>query len=222
MWLLLTGDVSFSFFLSFSRSRKRLLTQKKKLNLVFPKKKKKKKKKKKLFLQIPTKAQAAALSAELEARSALPPQVAAALDALPADSTHPMTQLAVGTLAMQSGSKFAQAYAEGLHKSRYWEPVLEDSLDLIARLPALAARIYRRTYHGGKYIEAKVKNEKRRVFFFFQVFVFFSFPATSFLKNLFFSLSLSLFPLQSHHHPPPPTNQLSPSRASTGPETSPT
>ena len=46
MWLLLTGDVSFSFFLSFSRSRKRLLTQKKKLNLVFPKKKKKKKKKK--------------------------------------------------------------------------------------------------------------------------------------------------------------------------------
>ena len=42
MWLLLTGDVSFSFFLSFSRSRKRLLTQKKKLNLVFPKKKKKK------------------------------------------------------------------------------------------------------------------------------------------------------------------------------------
>ena len=141
------------------------------------------------------KAQAAALSAELEARSALPPQVAAALDALPADSTHPMTQLAVGTLAMQSGSKFAQAYAEGLHKSRYWEPVLEDSLDLIARLPALAARIYRRTYHGGKYIEAKVKNEKRRVFFFFQVFVFFSFPATSFLKNLFFSLSLSLFPL---------------------------
>ena len=121
-----------------------------------------------------------------------------------------MTQLAVGTLAMQSGSKFAQAYAEGLHKSRYWEPVLEDSLDLIARLPALAARIYRRTYHGGKYIEAKVKNEKRRVFFFFQVFVFFSFPATSFLKNLFFSLSLP------SSFPPPPTTTNQPTLSQPG------
>ena len=119
-----------------------------------------------------------ALSAELESRAALPPQVAAAVDALPPGSTHPMTQLAVGTLAMQSGSKFAKAYADGLHKSRYWEPVLEDSLDLIARLPALAARIYRRTYHGGKFIEAKVSFFLSFVslcllFFFFDIFFFF-------------------------------------------------
>ena len=117
-----------------------------------------------------------ALSAELESRAALPPQVAAAVDALPPGSTHPMTQLAVGTLAMQSGSKFAKAYADGLHNSRYWEPVLEDSLDLIARLPALAARIYRRTYHGGKFIEAKVS------FFEFC----FSLSALLFFRHLFF------------------------------------
>lgn len=109
-----------------------------------------------LPLKIPTKAQASALSAELESRSGLPQAAKAAVDSLPAESTHPMTQLSVGALALQSGSKFAAAYAEGLHKSRYWEPVLEDSLDLIAKLPELAARIYRRTYHGGKFVDAKV------------------------------------------------------------------
>ena len=158
MWLLLTGDVSFFSFFPFSR--KTSLFQKNPTSTsTFPHTQKKHKTEKTFSSsssQIPTKAQAMALSAELESRAALPPQVAAALDALPADSTHPMTQLAVGTLAMQSGSQFAKAYADGLHKSRYWEPVLEDSLDLIARLPALAARIYRRTYHGGKFIEAKV------------------------------------------------------------------
>ncbi len=43
---------------------------------------------------------------------------------------------------------FAKAYSEGLHKSKYWQPVLEDSLNLIAKLPAVAAHIYRTTYHG--------------------------------------------------------------------------
>lgn len=38
-------------------------------------------------------------------------------------------------------------------RSLYWEPVLEDSLDLIAKLPGLAAMIYRLTYHNGKFIE---------------------------------------------------------------------
>lgn len=81
-----------------------------------------------------------------------------------------MTQLAVGALAMQSGSRFASAYGEGIHKSRYWEPVLEDSLDLIARLPELAARIYRRTYHGCKFVEAKVRELCFFIFFLFLMF----------------------------------------------------
>lgn len=37
-----------------------------------------------------------------------------------------------------------------MHKSKYWEPVYEDSLDLIAKLPVIAATIYRNTYKGGK------------------------------------------------------------------------
>lgn len=59
-----------------------------------------------------------------------------------------MTQFCAAVLSLQPGSRFAKAYAAGLHKSRYWEPFYEDSLDLIAKLPSIAAAIYRRTYHG--------------------------------------------------------------------------
>jgi hypothetical protein len=43
----------------------------------------------------------------------------------------------------QTESKFAKAYEAGLHKSKYWDPFFEDSLDLIAKLPTIAAMIYR-------------------------------------------------------------------------------
>jgi hypothetical protein len=45
----------------------------------------------------------------------------------------------------QPDSQFAKAYEGGLHKSKYWEPIFEDSLNLIAKLPAIAAHIYRKT-----------------------------------------------------------------------------
>merc|ERR1719382_409804 len=61
-----------------------------------------------------------------------------------------MTQLAVGMLAMQSGSKFTSKYDEGMKKTEYWEWALEDALDLVARIPVVAAYIYRRTFKDGK------------------------------------------------------------------------
>jgi citrate synthase len=57
-------------------------------------------------------------------------------------------------MAMQPDSKFALAYQNGLHKSDYWDPTFEDSLDCIARLPGIAAAIYRRTFRNGSIIEA--------------------------------------------------------------------
>ncbi len=51
-------------------------------------------------------------------------------------------------------SKFQKAYTAGVHKSKYWESIYEDSMDLIAKLPAIAALIYRNTYKGGKLIDA--------------------------------------------------------------------
>jgi citrate synthase len=97
---------------------------------------------------MPTAEQAAAVSAEWRAREALPPHVLAVLAALPKE-THPMTQLICGISALQPASAFAAAYQSGLHKSKYWEPAYEDSMDLIAKLPGLAAAIYRRSFRGG-------------------------------------------------------------------------
>lgn len=57
----------------------------------------------------------------------------------------------------QPTSEFSKAYSKGLHKSKYWDPMYEDSLNLIAKLPAIAAHIYRTTYREGKLIEADPK-----------------------------------------------------------------
>ena len=93
------------------------------------------------------------MSAEWRARAALPPHLHKTLASLP-EGTHPMTQLCVAIAALQPASRFAAAYQEGLHKSKYWEPIYEDSMDLIAKLPAVAAAIYRRSFKKGPLIEA--------------------------------------------------------------------
>jgi citrate synthase len=40
----------------------------------------------------------------------------------------------------------------GIHKTKYWEPAYEDSMNLLGKLPGLAATIYNNTYKGGKQI----------------------------------------------------------------------
>lgn len=52
----------------------------------------------------------------------------------------------------QPDSQFATAYQKGISKLKYWDPVYEDSMNLIAKLPGIAAAIYRNTYKGGKLI----------------------------------------------------------------------
>lgn len=104
--------------------------------------------------EIPTKEEAYALSADWKKRSAIPAHVFNSLDNLP-ESTHPMTQLTIGVMCLQNESVFAKRYAEGMSKHDYWDATYEDSMNLIAKLPKLAAYIYRRTYHNGNHIEAK-------------------------------------------------------------------
>jgi len=108
-----------------------------------------------LFLtgNMPSKEQVVGLSAELRKRADIPPQVFKVLEALPA-KTHPMTQLSCAIMSMQPDSKFARAYQNGLRKTDYWDPTFEDSLDCIARLPGIAAAIYRRTFRNGSLIKA--------------------------------------------------------------------
>ncbi len=101
--------------------------------------------------EIPTESDVAELSADWRKRSTVPAHVFRTIDALPIDA-HPMTQVTCGILALQTESIFAKKYAEGANKKDYWSFVYEDSMNLIARLPQVAAFVYRRKYHGGKTI----------------------------------------------------------------------
>jgi citrate synthase len=55
-------------------------------------------------------------------------------------------------MAMQTDSLFAKAYRDGINKKDYWDPTYEDVCNLLARLPKIAAYIYRRTYKNGEHI----------------------------------------------------------------------
>ena len=102
-----------------------------------------------LIGEIPTKAQAEEVEAEWAKRAVVPAHVFAMLRSMPKD-THPMVLFSQAVLALQSGSKFAKAYHEGVKKDMYWDSTLEDALDLTAKLPSIAAFIYRLKYGDGK------------------------------------------------------------------------
>ena len=89
-------------------------------------------------------------------RAIVPLHVFKAIDALPRRA-HPMTQFVVGIMALRTESEFSKAYARGISKSEYWEYTYEDAMNLIARLPRVAAYIYRRTYKRGEHIEPDPK-----------------------------------------------------------------
>lgn len=101
--------------------------------------------------EIPTEEEVNALTAEWHRRADVPAQVFTTLDSMPAD-THPMTQFVIGIMAMQSDSIFDRRYAEGMPKTEHWDAVYEDSMNLIARLPRVAAYIYRRAFKNSDHI----------------------------------------------------------------------
>jgi citrate synthase len=106
--------------------------------------------------ELPTQADVEALSADWQKRSVLPGHVLKTIDALPV-TAHPMTQFVTGVMALQTESIFAKKYAEGFNKKDYWDATYEDAMNLIARLPEIAAYVYRRKYHGGKTIAPDTK-----------------------------------------------------------------
>lgn len=99
--------------------------------------------------EVPTKKQVDGLSCEWAQRSTLPKHVVDMLNNMP-NTLHPMSQLSCAITALNHDSKFAKAYSQGVHKTKYWECVYEDSMDLIAKLPVVAATIYCNSYRGGK------------------------------------------------------------------------
>ena len=104
-----------------------------------------------LLGELPTQQDAETITNILQRRSHVPNHVFATIDALPIN-THPMTMFVTGVMALQTESNFAKAYATGINKKDYWSPVFEDAMDLLARLPRIAAYIYRRKYKNSEHI----------------------------------------------------------------------
>jgi len=99
--------------------------------------------------EVPTAEETAGLTQELHARAkGIPEHVNTLIDSFP-KGMHPMTQFSSAVLALQTESKFAKAYQSGVHKTTYWQYYLDDSLDLIARIPVVCARIFNNTYRDG-------------------------------------------------------------------------
>ena len=102
--------------------------------------------------ELPTDEDVQHLTSVWQRRSHVPNHVFATIEALPV-TAHPMTQFVVAIMALQTESQFAKKYATGLNKKDYWESVFDDSMDLISRLPRVAAYIYRRKYKNGDHIQ---------------------------------------------------------------------
>jgi citrate synthase len=103
--------------------------------------------------EVPTEAQVKAISKEWANRADLPSHVVTMLNNFPS-KLHPMAQFSAAITACNSDSKFSQAYADGVNKKLYWEYIYEDSMDLIAKLPTIAAIIYRNLYRDGTSVGA--------------------------------------------------------------------
>ncbi len=105
-----------------------------------------------LIGELPTEEDVNFITTLWQRRSHVPNHVFAAIDALPV-TTHPMTMFVVGIMALQTESNFARRYSEGINKKDYWDPMFDDAMDLIARLPQIAAYIYRRKYKNNEHIQ---------------------------------------------------------------------
>ena len=101
-----------------------------------------------LLGELPSKSDLEDLQKEYNKRAGTPDYVWKVLEAMPKES-HPMAMLNTAILVMEHESQFRKRYAEGMAKTDYWEPALEDSLTLLANLPEIAAGVYRLRYNKG-------------------------------------------------------------------------
>ncbi len=100
--------------------------------------------------EIPTEEQALAVETDWKIRAQVPPHVFDVLKSMPRE-THPMMLFSQAVLALQPQSVFARRYYEGMTREEYWEPMLQDSMNLTAKLPIIAAYIYSLKYRDGRF-----------------------------------------------------------------------
>lgn len=92
------------------------------------------------------------LSKDWSTRSHVPQHVFDVIDALPLNA-RPMTQFSAAIISMATESVFQKAYRSGVNKKYYWDFIYDDVMNLIAKLPRIAAYIYRRNFFKSDHIE---------------------------------------------------------------------
>jgi len=104
--------------------------------------------------EIPTEKEVEEVHKEFISRKKVPSYVFDILRAMPADS-HPMAMISAAIVSMQRESEYVKRYNSGMKKLDYWDPTYEDAMNLLARLPEIAAFIYRLKYKNGDIIPSK-------------------------------------------------------------------
>ncbi len=100
---------------------------------------------------VPTLDEVNELTDEFRKRRILPKYVYEVIDAFPPNS-HPMTIFSTAILTLSRESFFNMKYRNGISKQNYWDPTFEDSLNMLAKLPTIAAYIYAKLYKNGNFI----------------------------------------------------------------------
>jgi len=102
---------------------------------------------------VPTQEEAEEVVEDFKSRRQVPQYVIDLLRNMPG-GTHPMAMFSAVILAMQQESKFAKYYDSGnFNKMDAWEYMYEDSTDILARIPSIAAYIYRMRFKSDLIIE---------------------------------------------------------------------
>ncbi len=94
---------------------------------------------------IPSEEDVKDVAEEFNKRQHVPQYVFDVIRALPIDS-HPMVMFSAAILSMERESVFVKEYNAGLGKMDLWKPTYEDAMNLLAKLPQIAAFIYRYKY----------------------------------------------------------------------------
>ncbi len=105
---------------------------------------------------LPSADELAGFQKELKGHGEVPKYIWKVLKAMPKTS-HPMAMLDTAILAMENESFFRARYNEGMAKTEYWEPALEDAMKIIATIHTIAAGVYRIKYKKGDLIEPSNK-----------------------------------------------------------------
>ncbi|UFS71275.1 citrate (Si)-synthase [Geomonas sp. RF6] len=101
---------------------------------------------------MPTESDVEEVLYDFKGRANVPYYVYDVIRSLPR-GTHPMVMLSSAVLSMQRDSKFSRFYNSGkFNKMDAWGPMYEDCCDLVARLPEIAAFIYRYNYKNADII----------------------------------------------------------------------